>query len=69
MHNVEDVKPVPTLPEPLGLEVKATGAIQWEDFRLYFTAFGRWYYWLAMIFMFFTNQFNSLSIDLWIREW
>lgn len=36
---------------------------------MYFTAFGRWYYWLAMTFMFFANQFSSLSIDLWIREW
>ena len=69
IHNVEDIGPVPTLPEPPGLEVKATGAIKWKHFRLYFTAFGRWYYWLAMTFMFFANQFSSLSIDLWIREW
>ena len=69
IHNVEDVGPVPTLPEPLGLEIEATGAIQWEHFRLYFTAFGRLYYWLAMTFMFFANQSSSLSIDLWIREW
>ena len=69
IHNVEDVGSVPTLPEPPGLEVKATGAIKWEHFRLYFTAFGRWSYWLAMTFMFFANQFSSLSIDLWIREW
>ena len=69
MHNVEDIGPMPTVPEPLGLEMKATGAIQWKHFQLYFTAFGRWYYWLAMTFMFFANQISSLSIDLWIREW
>ena len=29
--NVEDIGPVPTLPEPLELELKATGVIQWID--------------------------------------
>ncbi|KAL8717205.1 MAG: hypothetical protein Q9181_008348, partial [Wetmoreana brouardii] len=50
-------------------ETKATGAISWKLFKLYFNAFGKWYYWIAMILMFFVNQLSSLSIELWIREW
>ena len=69
VHNIEDIEPVPMVTEPLGLESKATGAIKWDLFKLYFSASGRWYYWLAMSLMFFANQLSSLSIDLWIREW
>lgn len=50
-------------------EAKATGSIKWANFSLYFTAFGRWYYWVAMTLMFFVNQVSGLSIDFWIREW
>lgn len=69
VHSVEDMEAVSTVTEHPGLESKATGAITWDLFRLYFTASGRWYYWLAMSLMFFANQLSSLSIDLWIREW
>ena len=68
-HDSEDIGPVPAVTEQPRLERKATGAIHWEYFRLYFTAAGRWYYWLAMILTFFANTFSSLSIDLWIRQW
>ena len=68
-QEAQDLEPISksiTTAEP---ERKATGAIKWSNFRLYFSASGRWYYWLAMILMFFVNQFSALSIDLWIREW
>lgn len=69
VHSVEDMEPVSTVTEHPGLESKATGAITWDLFRLYFSASGRWYYWVAMSLMFFANQLSSLSIDLWIRAW
>ena len=50
-------------------ESKATGAIKWDLFMLYFRASGRWYFWVAMCLMFFANQFSTLSIDFWIRDW
>ena len=50
-------------------ESKATGAIMWDLFMLYFKASGRWYFWVAMCLMFFANQFSTLSIDFWIRDW
>ena len=69
VHSVEAIEPVPIVTEPLRLESKAIGAMKWDLFTLYFTAFGRWYFWVAMSLMFFANQLSSLSIDLWIREW
>ena len=68
-QEAQDLEPLPksiTSTEP---ERKATGAIKWNNFRLYFSASGKWYYWLTMILMFFANQFSALSIDLWIRQW
>ena len=50
-------------------ESKATGAIKSDLFMLYFRASGRWYFWVAMCLMFFANQFSTLSIDFWIRDW
>ena len=50
-------------------ESKATGAIKLDLFTLYFRASGRWYFWVAMCAMFFANQFSTLSIDFWIRDW
>ena len=68
-QKVQDLEPLPKSIEPTEPERKATGAIKWSNFRMYFSASGKWFYWLAMILMLFANQFSSLSIDLWIRQW
>ena len=69
VNKVEDLGPVPNVTEPFASESKATGAIKWDLYKMYFTASGRWCYWLAMSLIFFVNQFSSFSIDLWIRDW
>ena len=60
---------MPDVKQGLNPESKATGAIKWDHFKLYFRASGRSYFWVAMCLMFFANQFSTLSIDFWIRDW
>ena len=65
-QELEPLSKIIPLAEP---ERKVTGAIKWSNFKLYFSASGKWFYWLSMVLMFFVNQFSALSIDLWIRQW
>ncbi|MCJ1423071.1 hypothetical protein MMC29_000952 [Sticta canariensis] len=69
MVAAERILSTPNVKQVLSPESKATGTIKWGLFKLYFKAFGRWYFWLAMCLMFFANQLSTLSIDLWIRNW
>lgn len=69
MVAAERILSTPNVKQASNPESKATGTIKWDLFTLYFKAFGRWYFWLAMCLMFFANQFSTLSIDLWIRNW
>lgn len=69
MVAAERILSTPNVRQALIPETKATGTIKWNLFTLYLKALGKWYLWFAMCFMFFANQFSTLSIDLWIRNW
>lgn len=60
---------MPNVKQGLNPESKATSAIKWDDFKLYFKASGRSCFWMAMCLMFFANHFSTLRIDFWIRDW
>ena len=50
-------------------ETKTEGSIKWPVIKMYLTAMGPWYYWIAACIMFAAQQVGSVSTNIWIREW
>ncbi|KAK5627348.1 hypothetical protein RRF57_003063 [Xylaria bambusicola] len=50
-------------------EDKAVGAVKWSVMKLYLNAMGRWWFWMAAVVVFTTQQLSGVASNIWIKEW
>ncbi|RIA90254.1 P-loop containing nucleoside triphosphate hydrolase protein [Glomus cerebriforme] len=50
-------------------EERAEGIVDWNVYKIYFTASGGFLFWAFLILMFLITQIFQVGQDWWIREW
>lgn len=50
-------------------ETKTEGSVSWRVYRLFLASMGPWYYWVAVVAVFVSQQVGSVATSLWVREW
>lgn len=50
-------------------EEKATGSVDWAVIRLYLTAMGPWWFWIAVFIGFCLENISNVATNVWIRQW
>ena len=51
------------------IEAKAQGRIKGTTIKMYLSAMGPWYFWLAAAVAFIGSQVASVATNVWIRQW
>ncbi|PGH16784.1 hypothetical protein AJ80_05099 [Polytolypa hystricis UAMH7299] len=50
-------------------EEKKIGSVKTSTIRMYLSAMGPWYFWIAAVIVFAAQQVGSVGANIWIREW